>query len=105
VAIEVCTSIARSTLARVLLNTHVMTIVNVMAVRVNRVMPRMPPPPEEEAQEGPTGDAAAGSLRLHGRRLRPARTPFAWARWTTAPSRRCPDVPFSLKPSRRPCDP
>ena len=43
-SIEVCTSIATSTLARVLLNTHVMTIVNVMAVRVNRVMPRMPRP-------------------------------------------------------------
>jgi hypothetical protein len=48
-SIEVCTSIARSTLARVLLNTHVMTIVNVMAVRVKSVMPMMPPPPEEVA--------------------------------------------------------
>ena len=46
-SIEVCTSIARSTLARVLLNTHAMTIVNVMAARVKSVMPTMPPPPEE----------------------------------------------------------
>ena len=51
-SIEVCTSIAKSTLARVLLNTHVITIVNVMAVTMNSVMPRMPPPPDEAAQDG-----------------------------------------------------
>jgi hypothetical protein len=49
VSMEECTSIARSTLARVLLNTQVMTMVNVMTVRVNEAMPTMPPPPEEAA--------------------------------------------------------
>ena len=39
-------NIARSRLARVLLNTHIMTMVNVMASRVNRIMLRMPPPIE-----------------------------------------------------------
>jgi hypothetical protein len=52
VSMEACTNIARSTLARVLLNTHVMTIVNHMAVRVNRIMSRTPPPPEEAVHEG-----------------------------------------------------
>jgi hypothetical protein len=50
-SIEVCTSIAKSTPARVLLNTHVITIVNVMAVTMNSIMPRMPPPPDEAAQD------------------------------------------------------
>jgi hypothetical protein len=36
----------------VLLNTHVMTMVNVMAASVNKVMPLMPPPLEETAQDG-----------------------------------------------------
>jgi hypothetical protein len=49
VSMEACTNIARSKLARVLLNTHVMTMVNVRAVRVKSVMPRTPPPPEDAA--------------------------------------------------------
>src|SRR5829696_7410368 len=60
---DACTNIARSTLARVLLNTQVMTMVNVMAVRVNRVMPTMPPPPDEAAQEGTRNSGRCHSAR------------------------------------------
>jgi hypothetical protein len=37
----------------VLLNTHVMTMANMMAASVNKVMPLMPPPPEERPRMGP----------------------------------------------------
>jgi hypothetical protein len=47
VSMELCTNIARSTLARVLLNTHVVTTLNMIAVMVNRIMP-----PEVAAQDG-----------------------------------------------------
>ena len=49
---EVCTNIARSRLARVLLKTQVMATVTVMAKMVKVVMPRISPPPDVAAQDG-----------------------------------------------------
>src|SRR3712207_6077263 len=61
VSMDACTSMASSRLARVLLNTHLITMANATAMTTNRTMSRKPPPPEEAAQDG-TKNSGRGRL-------------------------------------------